>query len=93
MLKRLGNASKYRHRVTPMPINKLGTDFFRFHRRSDPILSVPNEMESATGLNSLSGQLTIRSSKISGTSNNPSEKQKQKRECCFSMHKHVKFPI
>ena len=38
--------------------DQLGTDFFRFHWMSDPILSVPNEMESAMGLNSLSGQLT-----------------------------------
>ena len=38
--------------------DQLGTDFFRFRRRSDPILSAPNEKESATGLKSLSGQLT-----------------------------------
>ena len=38
--------------------DQLGTDFFRFRWRSDPILSVPNETESATGLKSLSGQLT-----------------------------------
>ena len=38
--------------------DQLGTDFFRFRWRSDPILSAPNETESATGLKSLSGQLT-----------------------------------
>ena len=38
--------------------DQLGTDFFRFRWRSDPILSVPNERESATGLKFLSGQLT-----------------------------------
>ena len=38
--------------------DQLGTDFFRFRWRSDPILSAPNERESATGLKSLSGQLT-----------------------------------
>ena len=37
--------------------DQLGTDFFRFRWRSDPILSVPNETESATGLKSLSRQL------------------------------------
>ena len=38
--------------------DQLGTDFFRFRWMSDPILSVPNETESATGLKSLSRQLT-----------------------------------
>ena len=38
--------------------DQLGTDFFRFRWRSDPILSAPIETESATGLKSLSGQLT-----------------------------------
>jgi len=35
-----------------------GANFFRFCFQSVPILSVPNETESATGQNSLSGQLT-----------------------------------
>ena len=35
-----------------------GADFFRFRFQSVPILSVPNETESATGQNSSSGQLT-----------------------------------
>ena len=38
--------------------DQLGTDFFRFRWMSDPILSVPNETESAMGLKSLSRQLT-----------------------------------
>ena len=35
-----------------------GANFFRFCFQSVPILSVPNETESATGQNSLSGQFT-----------------------------------
>ena len=63
--------------------DQLGTDFFRLCWRSDPILSVPNETEAATGLNSLSGQLTKVIKNIWQLKKNPSQKQKQKSEWLF----------
>ena len=38
--------------------DQLGTNFLQFHWMLDRILSVPNETELATGLDSLLGQLT-----------------------------------